>query len=83
MTKLLSPESVEAKVALSGLFEQAPVLVEVRFPRMGTAPDWYLCKEEEELEEILQRLGRGVELHLVSVWDLSLDRLKGEIRLRK
>jgi hypothetical protein len=39
--------------------EQTPVLVEVRFPGMATFPDWYFCREKEELESILSRLGGG------------------------
>lgn len=57
---------------LTKLFdEKAPVLVEVRFPGMAVSPDWYLCREEEELEPILTRLGAGVEVRLHSVWDLT------------
>jgi hypothetical protein len=48
-----------------------PVLVEVRFPGMGTSPDWYFCREEDELETILSRLSPGVEVHLHSVWDVT------------
>ena len=51
--------------------EKSPVLVEVRFPGMGTSPDWYFCREEEELDTILSRLGSGAEVHLHSVWDLT------------
>ncbi len=58
--------------AQAALFESAaPVLVEVRFPHMGTAPDWYLCQDRGELDSIVERLGSGVELHLHSVWDLE------------
>ena len=56
----------------SALFDaKPPVLVEVRFPGMGTSPDWYLCREENELGSILSRLGQGVEVHLHSVWHLN------------
>ena len=52
------PASTEAKAAVSALFNNSPpVLVEVRFPRSGTSPDWYLCDDEEEFEQILERLG--------------------------
>jgi hypothetical protein len=68
--------------AVVRLFENTPpVLVEVRFPHSGTSPDWYLCEEEEQLEQILGRLGSGVELHISSVWDLR--NVKGEICLSK
>jgi len=81
-SKVLLSESAEAKVAISSLFENAPpVLVEVRFPNAGTSPDWYLCEEEAQLEQILERLSPGVELHVSSVWDLK--NVKGEICLRK
>jgi hypothetical protein len=50
---------------------ELPVLVEVRFPGMATSPDWYFCREEEELEAIRSRLGPGAEVHLHSVWDLT------------
>ena len=58
--------------AVEALFEtKPPVLVEVRFPRMATAPDWYFCQERHELDAVLDRLGPGVELHLHSVWELE------------
>jgi hypothetical protein len=50
--------------------DKPPVLVEVRFPNMGTSPDWFLCDEATELDPILDRLGPGAEVHLSSVWDL-------------
>jgi hypothetical protein len=82
MTKLLFSSSTEAKAAISKLFENAPpVLVEVRFRHSGTSPDWYLCEEEEQFEQILERLNSGVELHLSSVCDLK--NIKGGICLRK
>ena len=52
-------------------FERAPVLVEVRFPRMGTAPDWFLCDSPAEFDPIWERLGPGAEVHLHSVWELK------------
>jgi hypothetical protein len=59
-------------VSVSALFEEKPpVLVEIRFPGMATSPDWYFCREEEELETIRSRLGPGAEVHLHSVWDLT------------
>jgi len=65
------PTSPEARSAISDLFDSnAPVLIEVYFPGCATSPDWYLCKEEEEFDAILTRLGAGAELHLVSVWKL-------------
>ena len=66
--------------AVGKLFDQKPpVLVEVRFPRMATSPDWYFCHEEEELEDILRRVGPGVEIHLASVWDLDLAGAKTKL----
>ncbi len=51
--------------------EKPPVLVEVRFPKMGTSSDWFLCENTSALDAILERLGPGVEVHLSSVWDLK------------
>jgi hypothetical protein len=82
MNKLLFTTAAEAKAAISALFENSPpVLVEVRFPQSGTSPDWYLCEDEEQWEQVLKRLGSGAELHISSVWDL--ENVKGEICLRK
>jgi hypothetical protein len=69
----LTPSLTEPqRAALSELFEQnRPVLVEVRFPRMGTSPDWYLCEAMTEFEPLWDRLGSGAEVHLHSVWDLQ------------
>jgi hypothetical protein len=49
--------------------EKPPVLVQVRFPKMGTSSDWFLCENAAALDAILDRLGPGVEVHLSSVWD--------------
>lgn len=58
--------------AIAALFaEKPPVLVEVRFPHMGTASDWFLCEDEDDLEPVLARLGPGAEAHLHSVWDVK------------
>jgi hypothetical protein len=51
--------------------EKPPVLVEVRFPKMGTSSDWFLCDNAAALDAILDRLAPGVEVHLSSVWDLK------------
>ena len=60
-------------VAAAGkLFDdKPPVLVEVRFPKMGTSSDWFLCETMAALEDVLDRLSPGVEVHLSSVWDLK------------
>ena len=50
--------------------EKPPVLVEVRFPHMGTSSDWFLCDDATELDAILERVGPGAEVHLCSVWDV-------------
>jgi hypothetical protein len=82
MGQVLSIENKEAKSAIAALFaDSPPVLVEVRFPNSGTSPDWYLCEEADQLEQILERLGPGVELHLNSVW--ALKTVKAEICLKK
>jgi hypothetical protein len=51
--------------------DKSPILVEVRFPRMGTSPDWHLCETMSEIDAIWERVAPGVELHLHSVWDLK------------
>lgn len=82
MSKGLSPLSSEAKAAIVSLFETAPpVLVEVRFPGCAASPDWHLLEDEEQLEQVLEHLGAGAELHLSSVWDLK--NVKDEICVRK
>lgn len=82
MSEVILSQTTDAKRAIAILFEKIPpVLVEVRFPGAATSPDWYLCEEEEQFEQILERLSPGVELHVSSVWDLK--NLKGEICLRK
>jgi hypothetical protein len=64
--------------AISSLFDsKPPVLVEVRFPGAGTSPDWFLCQEVQELDEVLSRLAAGAEVRLSSVWDLK--NVKGEV----
>lgn len=70
------------RAAVARLFaDKSPVLVEVRFPNMGTAPDWFLCDDEDELLPIWERLTAGAEIHLHSVWDLT-DRTDG-VAVRK
>jgi hypothetical protein len=82
MSRVSSTVKTEAGASVSALFENAPpILVEVRFPNSGTAPDWYLCEEEEEFEQILDRLGAGAELHISSVWDLK--NVKGAICMKR
>jgi hypothetical protein len=82
MSKVLFCASSEAKRAVAILFDNSPpVLVEVRFSAAGTSPDWYLCDDAEQLEQILDRVSAGAELHISSVWDLK--NTKGEICLRK
>ena len=72
----------EPRAAISALFENTPpVLVEVRFPRAATSPDWYLFEEEQQLDQLLERVGPGVELRVSSVWDLR--NAKGEIYLKQ
>ena len=51
--------------------EKPPVLVEVRFPKLGTSSDWFPCEDASDLDAILERLGPGAEVHLSSVWDLK------------
>jgi hypothetical protein len=82
MSRTLATTAPEAKAAIAALFDRKPpVLVEVGFPRMGTSPDWYLLEDEEEFEQILERLAPGVEVRLVSVWDVN--QVPGEVCLTK
>jgi hypothetical protein len=67
-----SPMTEADRTAVFALFDQkGPILVEVRFPRMGTSPDWYLCETAPDLDPIWDRLAAGAEMHLHSVWDLK------------
>jgi hypothetical protein len=82
MNRTFQADSMEAKELVSKLLDNSPpILVEVRFPKAGTSPDWYLCEDREELDEIMESLGPGAELHISSVWDLQNN--KGEICLSK
>lgn len=68
--------------AITALFaDKPPVLVEVRFPHMGTTPDWFLCEDEDDLGSVLDRLGAGAEIHLHSVWDMKDG--SGEVVLKR
>lgn len=60
------PDTITALFA-----DKPPVLVEVRFPNMGTSPDWFLCEGRGDLTPILDRLAPGAEVHLRSVWNLK------------
>jgi len=71
MKPTIISSDAESSETVSARFEKAPVLVEVRFPGMGTSPDWYLCEDEREFRAIRERLAPSVELHLRSVWDLK------------
>ncbi len=67
---LSDPSALHAAAAI--LFdEKPPLLVEVRFPKMATSSDWFLCEDAAALDVILDRLGPGAEIHLNSVWDLK------------
>ena len=82
MSHILQSASADVKNAVAKLLENSPpVLVEVRFPNTATSPDWHLCENEEQLDQILDRLGPGAELHISTVWDLK--NTKREICLRK
>lgn len=82
MSKIHLSESAETTAAVAMLFENGPpILVEVRFPNMGTSPNLYLCEEEEQLDQILDRLGPGVDVFVNSVWDLK--NVKEAVRLKK
>jgi hypothetical protein len=72
MSTSFLPDTDAVRTAIAALFtDKPPVLVEVRFPNMGTSSDWFLCEEAADLDPILERLGPGAEVHLSSVWDLK------------
>lgn len=72
MSTSLVPNLDETRAKLVTLFQdQSPVLVEVRFPKMGTASDWFLCEDEGDFDAILARLSAGAEIHMSSVWELQ------------
>ncbi len=72
MSTSFLPQTNAVPPAAGKLFdEKSPVLVEVRFPKMGASSDWFLCENAAALDAILDRLGPGVEIHLSSVWDLK------------
>ena len=50
---------------------KSPVLVEVRFPHMGTSSDWHLCKDLDDLDPIPEQVGPGAKVRLHSVWDVT------------
>lgn len=72
MSTSSTPNTDAMRAAVASIFRnKPPVLVEVRFPDMGTSSDWFLCEEAADLDPILERLGPGAEVHLSSVWDLK------------
>ena len=72
MSTSFPPDANTVLTVVGKLFEEkSPVLVEVRFPKMGTSSDWFLCENAAALDAILARLGPGAEVHLSSVWDLK------------
>ena len=72
MSTSFLPDTDTARAAVAALFAgKPPVLVEVRFPNMGTSSDWFLCEDAAELDAVLERLGPGAEVHISSVWDLK------------
>jgi len=60
----------EARQALEALEFGPPFLVETSFPRQGMAGDWFLVHTLEELETVLAPFGKGMHIHLRSVWNL-------------
>lgn len=72
MSTSFLPDTDTARAAVAALFAaKPPVLVEVRFPQMGTSPDWFLCEDPADLDPIFDRLAPGAEVRLSSVWDLT------------
>jgi hypothetical protein len=81
MGRITPADSLEAMAAVRALFEETPVLVEVRFPNCGTSPNWHLINAEEEIDQILVGLAPGAELFLNREWDLTNP--SSAVRLRK
>src|SRR5581483_6863127 len=54
-TSFLSDAKTVLTVVGKLLEEKPPVLVEVRFPKMGTSSDWFLCENAAALDAILDR----------------------------
>jgi hypothetical protein len=82
MSGILPATGSDARSAVAKVLENSPpILVEVRFPGSATSPDWHLFETEEQFDQLLERLGPGVELHISSVW--ALKNPKGEILLKK
>lgn len=72
MSTTIQPGLGAERERMSALFEEkSPILVEVRFPHMGTSSDWHLCDDLDDLDPILERLGPGAEVRLHSVWDVT------------
>jgi hypothetical protein len=67
--------SGEGQAAVRDLFNNAsPVRVELRFPHMGTASDWCLLHDNDELDPILDPLGPGTKVILGSVLDTKIGK---------
>ena len=72
MNVLSIPLTDLQRTSIADLFDRkGPVLLEVRFPRMATSPDWFLCEAIADFDAVYDRLGPGAELILNSVWDLK------------
>ena len=66
--------SDQGRSLVTRLAEDLPVLVEVRFQRSGTSSDWYLCRTDKKLNELLKRataFAPGTQLCFKSVDDLD------------
>jgi hypothetical protein len=68
--KPLRSGTTSGEAAISALFENSPILVEVRFGY--ASPDWHLCQSVEEFGPILNRTTEGTPLYLTSVWDTDV-----------
>ena len=65
LASILTREEVSALIAT-----KPPVLIEVRFPKMGASSDWQLVEDLKEFDALWSRVAAGVELRVTSVWDL-------------
>lgn len=69
-TESLARNPAVREEILQDLHRFGPILAEVRFPAMGTAPDWHLLEDAVEFDALTESLGPGVEIHLHRVTDL-------------
>ena len=74
MSTSFLPETDSVRTAIAALFaEKPPVLVEVRFPHMGTSSDWFLCEDATDLDPIFDRLANHHDIARVHFARANID----------